>query len=103
MFHTGLTDDGQKANKIQHTQLGLLITLHSMTGTFSRNVQHLLSAIEAEDLVNALRAIYSPYEGYKERLLNVILTLFPHAMLYVCVNILFMGISVWNCNHLQGV
>lgn len=63
----GLPGDGQKAEKFQHTQLGLLIMLHNMTGTFSRNVQHLFALIDAEDLVNVLRAIYSPYEGYKER------------------------------------
>eukprot|EP00250_Pteridium_aquilinum_P011176 c19884_g1_i1 orf=304-2817(-) len=63
----GLPGDGQKTGKLQHTQLGLLITLHNMTGTFSRNVQHLFTLIEAEDLVNVLRGIYSPYEGYKER------------------------------------
>lgn len=63
----GLLGDSQKAEKFQDTQLGLLITLHNMTGTFSRNVQHLFSVVEVEDLVNTLRAIYSPYEGYKER------------------------------------
>ncbi|MCO5569270.1 hypothetical protein L7F22_022982 [Adiantum nelumboides] len=56
--------DGSKA---QHTQLGLLITLHNMTGTFARNIQHLLNSIEAEDMVKVLNAIYSPYEGFKER------------------------------------
>ncbi|KAH7292646.1 hypothetical protein KP509_29G079000 [Ceratopteris richardii] len=63
----GPTDDGQKGEKLQHTQLGLLIALHNMTGTFARNIQHLFGSIESEDMVRVLSAIYSPYEGFKER------------------------------------
>ncbi|KAI5075080.1 hypothetical protein GOP47_0009156 [Adiantum capillus-veneris] len=58
---------GQKSENFEHTQLGLLITLHSMTGTFARNIQHLFDSIEAKDMAKVLNAIYSPYEGYKER------------------------------------
>lgn len=64
---SGPAGDGPKTEKFQRTQLGLLITLHNMTGTFARNIQHLFNSIEEEDMVKVLKAIYSPYEGYKER------------------------------------
>lgn len=63
----GFSRDSQKGEKIQGTQLGLLITLHNMSGAFARNVQHLFGSIEVADLVSVLRAIFSPYEGYKQR------------------------------------
>lgn len=38
-----------------------------MTGSFARNVQHLLSAVDLAELARVLQAIYQPFEGYKQR------------------------------------
>jgi hypothetical protein len=47
--------------------LGLLIGLHSVSEAFSKNVLHLLSAIDVAELARVLQAIYQPFEGYKQR------------------------------------
>ncbi|KAG0584810.1 hypothetical protein KC19_3G236100 [Ceratodon purpureus] len=47
--------------------LGLLIGLHSVSESFSKNVLHLLSAIDVAELARVLQAIYQPFEGYKQR------------------------------------
>lgn len=62
-----LSGGSRKGEKSHYTQLGLLIMLHNMSSTFARNVQRLFGFIEIEDMMKALRAIFSPYEGFKER------------------------------------
>eukprot|EP00249_Psilotum_nudum_P015430 c25323_g1_i1 orf=411-2639(+) len=63
----GLLGEGTKVERIQGAKLELLILLHNITGTFARNVQHLLATVDPADLVSTLRAIYLPYEMYKQR------------------------------------
>ncbi|CAM6118369.1 unnamed protein product [Calypogeia fissa] len=47
--------------------LGTLIALHNVTGEFAKNVQHLLSGIDLSEVARVLTAVYTPYEGYKQR------------------------------------
>lgn len=51
----------------QSSILNLLIGLHSVSEAFSKNVMHLLSAIDVAELAKVLQAVYQPYEGYKQK------------------------------------
>lgn len=57
----------QKGIKIQSKHLEALIELHNMTGTFARNVQHLFSESNLPVLLDTLKAVYLPYESFKQR------------------------------------
>jgi len=56
-----------KGIKIQTKHLEALIELHNMTGTFARNIQHLFSASDILVLMDVLKAVYLPYELFKQR------------------------------------
>lgn len=62
-----LSGDMQKGIKIQSKHLEALIELHNMTGTFARNVQHLFSESNLPVLLDTLKAVYLPYESFKQR------------------------------------
>ncbi|ONK80125.1 uncharacterized protein A4U43_C01F14140 [Asparagus officinalis] len=62
-----LSGDLPKGTKIQDKHLEALIELHNMTGTFARNVQHLFSKSDIQILLCTLKAVYSPYESFKQR------------------------------------
>lgn len=57
----------QKGIKIQTKHLEVLIELHNMTGTFARNIQHLFSGSDVRVLMDVLKAVYMPYESFKQR------------------------------------
>ncbi|KAJ1411935.1 Conserved oligomeric Golgi complex subunit 7 [Sesbania bispinosa] len=62
-----LSGDMQKGIKIQTKHLEALIELHNMTGTFARNIQHLFSGSDVRVLMDVLKAVYLPYESFKQR------------------------------------
>ncbi|GAV79125.1 COG7 domain-containing protein [Cephalotus follicularis] len=62
-----LSGDMPKNTKIQSKHLEALIELHNMTGTFARNIQHLFSDSNLGVLMETLKAVYSPYESFKQR------------------------------------
>ncbi|XP_061353388.1 conserved oligomeric Golgi complex subunit 7 [Gastrolobium bilobum] len=62
-----LSGDMQKGIKIQTKHLEALIELHNMTGTFARNIQHLFSDSDIRVLMDVLKAVYMPYESFKQR------------------------------------
>lgn len=62
-----LSGDMPKGTMIQDKHLEALIELHNMTGAFARNIQHLFSASDFQVLLSTLRAVYSPYESFKQR------------------------------------
>ncbi|CAM0909323.1 unnamed protein product [Alopecurus aequalis] len=62
-----LSGDLPKSTKLQNKHLVALIELHNMTGTFARNIQQLFSESDLGVVLNALKAIYTPYETFKVR------------------------------------
>ncbi|MCL7046287.1 hypothetical protein MKW94_027037 [Papaver nudicaule] len=62
-----LSGDMPKGSKIQTRHLEALIELHNMTSAFARNIQHLFSDSALQVLLDTLKAIYSPYESFKQR------------------------------------
>jgi len=62
-----LSGDMPKGTKIQDKHLEALIDLHNMTGAFARNLQHLFSKSDIQVLLSTLKAVYSPYESFKQR------------------------------------
>ncbi|XP_030934477.1 conserved oligomeric Golgi complex subunit 7 [Quercus lobata] len=62
-----LSGDMPKGIKIQTKHLEALIELHNMTGIFARNIQHLFSESDLRILMDTMKAVYSPYESYKQR------------------------------------
>ncbi|KAK0598637.1 hypothetical protein LWI29_036535 [Acer saccharum] len=62
-----LSGDMPKGIKLQTKHLEALIELHSMTGTFARNIQHLFSESNIRILMDTLKAVYFPYESFKQR------------------------------------
>ncbi|KAK1307345.1 hypothetical protein QJS10_CPA10g00877 [Acorus calamus] len=62
-----LSGDMPKGSKMQAKHLEALIELHSTTSSFARNIQHLFSESELQVLVETLKAVYSPYESFKQR------------------------------------
>lgn len=62
-----LSGDMQKGIKLQTKHLEALIDLHSITGTFARNIQHLFSGSDVQILMDVLKAVYLPYESFKQR------------------------------------
>lgn len=57
----------QKGIKLQTKHLEALIELHNITGTFARNIQHLFSGSDVQVLMDVLKAVYLPYESFKQR------------------------------------
>ncbi|GAB4858802.1 Golgi transport complex subunit 7 [Ancistrocladus abbreviatus] len=62
-----LSGDMPKGIKIEVKHLEALIELHTMTSTFARNIQHLFSESELNVLLDTFKAVYSPYEPFKQR------------------------------------
>lgn len=62
-----LSGDMPKGIKIQTRHLEALIELHNMTGIFARNIQHLFSESDLRILMDTMKAVYSPYESFKQR------------------------------------
>ncbi|KAK4839327.1 hypothetical protein QYF36_021014 [Acer negundo] len=62
-----LSGDMPKGIKLQTKHLEALIELHSMTGTFAKNIQHLFSESNIRILMDTLKAVYFPYESFKQR------------------------------------
>ncbi|XP_021287062.1 conserved oligomeric Golgi complex subunit 7 [Herrania umbratica] len=62
-----LSGDLPKGSKIQTKHLEALIELHNMTGIFARNIQHLFSESDLRVLMDTLKAVYFPYESFKQR------------------------------------
>ncbi|XVF08464.1 hypothetical protein REPUB_Repub07fG0005500 [Reevesia pubescens] len=62
-----LSGDLQKGSNIQTKHLEALIDLHNMTGIFARNIQHLFSESDLRVLMDTLKAVYFPYESFKQR------------------------------------
>ncbi|KAL3837887.1 hypothetical protein ACJIZ3_022478 [Penstemon smallii] len=62
-----LSGDLPKGVKLQTKHLEALIELHNITGSFARNIQHLFSDSDLNVLLDALKAIYLPYETFKQR------------------------------------
>ncbi|KAG8381524.1 hypothetical protein BUALT_Bualt06G0130700 [Buddleja alternifolia] len=62
-----LSGDLPKGAKIQTKHLEALIELHNITGSFGRNIQHLFSDSDLHVLLDTLKAVYLPYETFKQR------------------------------------
>ncbi|XP_010536539.1 PREDICTED: conserved oligomeric Golgi complex subunit 7 [Tarenaya hassleriana] len=62
-----LSGDMPKGIKIQTKHLEALIELHNISGTFARNIQHLFAESEVRVLINTLKAVYSPFESFKQK------------------------------------
>ena len=59
--------DMPKGIKFESKHLDAIIELHNMTSTFARNVQHMFSESEVNVLLDTLKAVYTPYETFKQR------------------------------------
>lgn len=66
-LNKGLLDILSGDIKIQSKHLEALIELHNMTETFARNIQHLFSESNVQILVDSMKAVYSPYEPFKQK------------------------------------
>ncbi|KAF3780650.1 Conserved oligomeric Golgi complex subunit 7 [Nymphaea thermarum] len=62
-----LSGDVSKGAKLQTKHLEALMELHNMTSAFAKNIQHLFSGSDSQVIPQALKAVYSPYEPYKQR------------------------------------
>lgn len=62
-----LSGDMPKGAKVQTKHLEALIDLHNMTGSFARNIQHLFAESDLQVLLDSLKAVYLPYESFKQR------------------------------------
>lgn len=62
-----LSRDMPKNINIQTKHLESLIELHNMTGTFAKNIQHLFSETDLRVMMDTLKAVYLPYETFKQR------------------------------------
>lgn len=62
-----LSGDMPKGIKIQTKHLEALIELHNITGTFARNIQHSFSESDIKILTDTLKAVYLPYESFKQK------------------------------------
>ncbi|KAL1540169.1 Golgi transport complex subunit 7 [Salvia divinorum] len=62
-----LSGDLPKGVKIHTKHLEALIELHNLTGSFARNIQHVFSDSNQHVLLDTLKAVYLPYETFKQR------------------------------------
>ncbi|CAN7066233.1 unnamed protein product [Brassica rapa subsp. trilocularis] len=62
-----LSGDLPKGINIQTKHLEALIDLHNVTGSFARNIQHLFAESELRVLIDTLKAVYSPFESFKQK------------------------------------
>ncbi|KAL1222229.1 Conserved oligomeric Golgi complex subunit 7 [Cardamine amara subsp. amara] len=66
-----LSGDLPKGINIQTKHLEALIELHNVTGSFARNIQHLFAESEIRVLIDTLKAVYSPFESFKQKYGNM--------------------------------
>lgn len=62
-----LSGDMAKGTMIQRKHLEALIELHNVTQTFARNIQHLFSDSDLRILMDTLKAVYFPFDTFKQR------------------------------------
>ncbi|XP_052186877.1 conserved oligomeric Golgi complex subunit 7 [Diospyros lotus] len=62
-----ISGDMPKGIKVQTKHIEALIELHNVTGSFARNIQHLFSESDLQVLLDTLKAIYFPYESFKQK------------------------------------
>ncbi|XP_047954991.1 conserved oligomeric Golgi complex subunit 7 [Salvia hispanica] len=62
-----LSGDLPKGVKIHTKHLEALIELHNLTGSFARNIQHVFADSNQHVLLDTLKAVYLPYETFKQR------------------------------------
>lgn len=62
-----LSGDMPKGIKIDSKHLDAMIELHNVTCTFARNIQHLCSESEMQVLLDTMKAVYSPFETFKQK------------------------------------
>ncbi|XP_062118487.1 conserved oligomeric Golgi complex subunit 7-like [Humulus lupulus] len=62
-----MSGDMPKGIKIQRKHLEALIKLHNVTQTFAKNIQHSFSDSDLRVLMDTLKAVYSPFESFKQR------------------------------------
>ncbi|XP_062118542.1 conserved oligomeric Golgi complex subunit 7-like [Humulus lupulus] len=62
-----MSGDMPKGIKIQRKHLEALIELHNVTQTLARNIQHSFSDSDLRVLMDTLKAVYSPFESFKQR------------------------------------
>ncbi|XP_018457054.1 conserved oligomeric Golgi complex subunit 7 [Raphanus sativus] len=62
-----LSGDLPKGINIQTKHLEALIDLHNVTGSFARNIQHLFAESELRVLIDTLKAVYLPFESFKQK------------------------------------
>ncbi|GFY83567.1 conserved oligomeric Golgi complex component-related / COG complex component-like protein [Actinidia rufa] len=72
-----ISGDMLKGIKVQTKHLEALMELHNMTGTFVRNIQHLFSESDLQVLLDTLKAVYFPYESFKQKTCQVVLSWIP--------------------------
>ncbi|XP_057473890.1 conserved oligomeric Golgi complex subunit 7-like [Actinidia eriantha] len=62
-----ISGDMPKGIKVQTKHLDALMELHNMTSTFVRTIQHLFSESDLQVLLDTLKAVYFPYESFKQK------------------------------------
>lgn len=70
-----LSGDMPNGINIQTKHLKVLIELHNTTAAFARNIQHLFSESDIQVLLSTLKAVYSPFELYKQRYTQIYISL----------------------------
>ena len=56
-----------KGSRFQRKHLEALIELHNVMQTFARNIQHLFSDSDLRMLMDTLKAVYFPFDTFKQR------------------------------------
>ncbi|KAL2932376.1 Conserved oligomeric Golgi complex subunit 7 [Bienertia sinuspersici] len=62
-----LSGDMPKGIKMHSKHLDAMIELHNLTSTFARNIQHLFSESKIQVLLDTMKAVYSPFETFKQK------------------------------------
>ncbi|KAL2936530.1 Conserved oligomeric Golgi complex subunit 7 [Bienertia sinuspersici] len=62
-----LSGDMPKGIKMHSKHLDAMIELHNLTSTFARNIQHLFSESRMQVLLDTMKAVYSPFETFKQK------------------------------------
>lgn len=91
-----MSGDMPKGIKIQRKHLEALIELHNVTQTFARNIQHLFSDSELRVLMDTLKAVYLPYDSFKQRWEVLIVVTYTYIIqflvFYIYIILLFLYI-----------
>lgn len=62
-----LSGDIPKGIKINSKHLDAMIELHNVTNTFAKNIQHLFLETNTQVLLDTVKAIYTPFETFKQK------------------------------------